>query len=83
MAALPQAPVYSELVDFIVGRISPEEILEFKVSPTAQARADKLIQRLKIGKITPAETAELEVMGEFDLLAGVLKARALAMLKHE
>src|SRR5574341_539318 len=74
-------PVYHELADFIVQKISPEDILAFKVSPAAQRRAARLLDKLKTDTLTPDESAELEQIAQFDLLVGVLKARAKAALE--
>jgi hypothetical protein len=85
MTAMSAIPVYHELADFIVEKISPEEILAFKVSPAAQKRAAQLLQTMKTASLTEEEAAELEQIeleqiAQFDLLVGVLKARAMAAL---
>lgn len=81
MTTMSAIPVYHELADFIVQKISPEDILAFKVSPAAQRRAARLLDKLKTDTLTPDESAELEQIAQFDLLVGVLKARAKAALE--
>jgi hypothetical protein len=83
MTAMSAIPVYHELADFIVEKISPEEILAFKVSAAAQKRAEQLLTTMKTASLTEEQEAELEQIAQFDLLVGVLKARAMAALKQK
>ena len=64
-------------------RVPPEEILAFKASSASQKRLENLLDRLKAEEITPEERAELDHMAEFDLMMGVLKARAVAIVKSQ
>jgi hypothetical protein len=80
MASTPAPRLYDELADFIVGNISPQEILAFKVSPSAQKRADALLDRLKTDDLAPDEAAELEQVAQFEMFVRVLKARAMVAL---
>jgi hypothetical protein len=81
MASPPISPVYNDLLQFLVERASPDQILAYRVSPEIQARADELLQRLKMEELTPEESEELGQMREFDLMVRALKAKALAALK--
>ena len=81
MASMNAIPIYHELADFIVEKISPDEILAFKVSPASQRRAEQLVELMKTAELSPEQSAELEQIAQFDLLVGVLKARAMAALK--
>lgn len=69
--------VYDEFLDFLVEQATPRQILEYRVSEAAQARAVYLTERNKNGSLTPDERAELDQMLELDLLLAALKARAL------
>ena len=69
--------VYDDLFDFIIEKATPEAVLAFKVSPKAQKRAAKLLDKNNAGTLTPKERAELDEMAEFNLLGSALKARAL------
>jgi len=83
MASPPVTHIYDDFVNFIVDRVSAEDILAFKASSASQKRMEKLLERLKAETITPEEKAELDHMADFDLLVGVLKAKAMAALNHK
>lgn len=68
---------YDELVEYLAERANPHEVMDFKVSDAAQARADDLLQRNNEGTLSPEEYLELEQMRYFDRLVSLLKARAL------
>lgn len=70
-------PVYDELLEYLVKKVTPDEILAFQVSEAAQQRAEELTRRNNAGTLTPEETVELEQMLQFDGLVSVLKAKAL------
>jgi len=76
MASPPISPVYNDLLQFLVEKASPEQIIAYRVSPEIQARADALLERLKAEEITLDEREELEQMREFDLMLRALKAKA-------
>lgn len=67
-------------INFLIEKISPEEILAYQASESEQARADELTEKNKSGTLTSAEQAELTQMLELDLLVSLLKARALVAL---
>ncbi|MBL8156193.1 MAG: hypothetical protein JNM70_18585 [Anaerolineae bacterium] len=68
---------FDELVDFLIAKINPQDILAFKPSDAAQERAELLLERSNSGTLTPEEAAELQQMLQVDRLVSVLKARAL------
>ena len=74
-AIIPTA--YDELVEYLAERADPQEVVDFKVSAAAQARADELLERNSDGTLTPEERLELDQMRYFDRLISLLKARAL------
>lgn len=74
--------IYEDFLDFLLEKLSAEDILNFKASPNAQQRADELMERNNAGEITREERGELERMMEIDLMISVLKARAVAMQKE-
>lgn len=80
MATSRITPVYDELLDYLVGKATPAEILAFRPSPTAQERADYLTDKNKEGALTPEEADELQQLLELDAFVSTLKARALAAL---
>lgn len=69
--------IYSEFIEYLAARATPEEILAFTVSAEAQARAEHLLQLQREGKLTPTDQAELDQMLHFDRLVSALKAKAL------
>ena len=81
MVSIAISPAYNDLLQFLVERASPDQILAYKVSPEIQARADDLLERLKADQLTPEEAEELEQMREFELMIRALKAQALAASK--
>ena len=82
MAIAQVPPIYNELLDYLIEKATPEEILAFKVSESAQVRADDLTDKNKSGTLTADESAELSQMLEFDMLVTVLKAKALEALSN-
>jgi hypothetical protein len=74
--------VYDEFLDFLIEKVTPEEMLAFRASQAAQARADELTELNKTGTITPTESAELEQLLELDLLLSILKAKAFIALQN-
>jgi hypothetical protein len=69
--------VYQEVIDFLIKRPTPEEIMAFKVSPKAQTRLEVLLAKNRSATISPMELAELDVYEQLDHLMILLKARAL------
>jgi hypothetical protein len=79
--ALPKlSPTYDELLNFILWKATPEEVLAFGPSDAAQERAEELLEKNNAGTLTPEESAELQQMLQVDRLVSVLKARALEAL---
>ncbi len=72
--------IYDELLDFLVERATPEEILAFKASEKAEERAEYLLDGNNAGMLRPEEKLELEQMLYFDRKISILKARAAADL---
>ena len=72
--------VYQEVIDFLIKRPTPEEIIAFKVSPQAQTRLEELLEKNRSAIISPMELAELDVYEQLEHLMILLKARAL---KHD
>lgn len=76
------SPVYNDLLDFLIEKATPQEILAFKASRIAEERAEELLEKNSAGTLTPEETVELQQMLEVDRLVSVLKARALEAVSH-
>jgi hypothetical protein len=71
---------YDEIFDYLASKVSPEDILAFKVSEKAQARATKLLDKNNAGTLTPEERNELDLILHFDGKVAVLKVEAAAKL---
>jgi hypothetical protein len=80
MGAVNLLPLYNELLDYLVDKATPQEILAFKASPEAQAYAQDLLERQSEGRLSPEETQILEQMEQVERLMSVLKAKALRAL---
>ena len=67
-----------EVISFLARRPSGDEIIAFRPSEQAAARAQELLGRNREGALTPAEAAELDEMCELDRFVALLKAEVLA-----
>ena len=72
---------YDNLLDYLIDKATPQEILAYQASEIEQERADTLTDKNKTGTLTTEERQELNQMMEVDLLVGLLKARAMSALK--
>jgi hypothetical protein len=82
--AIVQAPrIYDEILDYLIAKATPEEILAFRASSEADERAAYLIDGNNAGTLTLEEQIELQQMLYFDSRISVLKARAAAQLKKQ
>lgn len=77
---IPQA--YLEVLDFLVTRPTPQDILAFKVSPEAQERLSSLLDENREGTLTGSEVAELDVYEQLEHLMILMKARAIASVNR-
>jgi hypothetical protein len=68
--------VYQEVLDFLIKRPTPEEIIAFKVSPQAQTRLEKLLEKNRFGTLNSLELPELDVYEQLEHMMILLKARA-------
>ena len=80
MATVRVPSVYDELIEYFAKHATPQEILDFSISETAQERAEELLTRNSEDTITPDERIELEQMLHFDGIISVLKAKAMERL---
>ena len=81
MFATKLPPSYDSLLDFLVKKATPQEILAFELTPQQLSRAEELNEKSKLGHLSEVEAYELEKMMEVELLIGALRARALVALK--
>jgi predicted transcriptional regulator len=70
------AAVYQEVLDFLIKRPTPEEIITFKVSPQSQTRLQQLLEKNRSATLSALELAELDVYEQLEHMMILLKARA-------
>jgi hypothetical protein len=75
-------PVYLELVDFVAGGTTPEDVIDFHPSAEAQERLAELIERERRSQLTPAETSELSHFLELEHILRMAKAKARLILAN-
>ena len=63
-----------EVISFLARQPSGDEILAFRPSEQAAARAQELLRRNQEGALTAAEEAELDEMCELDRFVALIKA---------
>ena len=69
-------PLYRELTDFLARRPTREQIIGFKITPTAQARLEDLLERNHEETLDPAQRADLDTYLQLSEWLSILKARA-------
>nr|WP_199339856.1 hypothetical protein [Nostoc sp. FACHB-892] len=69
--------VYQEVLDFLIKRPTPEEIIAFKVSSQAQMQLEALLEKNRSTSLTQMELAQLDVYEQLEHLMILLKARAM------
>lgn len=74
--------IYGKLLDYLVEKATPQEILAFEVSEQDKEYAQELVEHNSAGTLTPQEAAHLEQMAEFNLLVTTLKAKAMKALQQ-
>jgi hypothetical protein len=70
---------YAEVLDFLLTRPTPHDILAFKVSDTAQARPQLLLDKNREETLSATEKAELDIYEQLEHLMILLKAKAYAL----
>lgn len=76
-------PIYLELVDFVAGGTTPEDIANFRPSAEAQQRVSELIQRERESQLTTEESTELAHFLELEHILRVAKAKARLILANQ
>jgi len=74
---------YQEVLDFLIGRPTSQQIIGFRVSNQSQARLQSLLQKNRDAVLSPAETSELNLYEQLDTLMGLLKVKALKALRSD
>ncbi|WP_354634617.1 hypothetical protein [Planktothricoides raciborskii] len=74
-------PAYTEVIDFLISRPTPREIIAFKVSAEAQNRLREVLEKNRQGTLHETEVAELDLYEQCDRLMTLLKAKAYSELQ--
>ncbi|MDY0096233.1 MAG: hypothetical protein RBT80_26365 [Candidatus Vecturithrix sp.] len=72
-----------EMLDFLISRPTPEQILAFKSSPAAQTRLETLLDKNREETLNEDEMLELEMYQELKHFFILLKAHARSVLFSE
>ncbi len=75
-------PIYLELVDFVAGGTTPQDVINFRPSAEAHARLAALIEREREAQLTAAEAAELNHFLELEHILRMAKAKARLILAN-
>ena len=78
--AIKQVSAYDEFVDFITALPAFEEIVNYTMSPTAQARVNDLLAANRNRRLTDAELEELDDYERLEHMIRRAKLRALEKL---
>jgi hypothetical protein len=81
MATAQRLNIIDEVLDFLVSTPTPEQIIAFHASETAQEQLRTLLDANRNGTLTAEEKAELDEMGRVDHFFTLIKARAMKVLK--
>ncbi len=74
MAVMERA--YEEVIDFLAGGTTPNNLIAFRPSPASRERVEELIRRSKTAELSPDEASELEHYLQLEHLMRLAKARA-------
>lgn len=72
--------IFEEVLEFLAGAPTAEEIVAFSPSEALQQRARYLLERNREGLLTPQERQELDDFARLNHFVSMLKARARARL---
>jgi hypothetical protein len=80
MATTQFHPAHDSMLDFLVERATPQEILAYEISEAERERALELLNKQEEGTLTPDEETELDAIEQMELLYMTLRAKALKAL---
>ena len=75
-------PAYLEIIDFIAGGTTPEEVVHFHPSPEAQRRITHLLDCECEQRLSAEEKAELDHFMELEHILRMAKAKARQILSR-
>ena len=81
--SVKKTKVYDEIIDFIAAGTTPQSVIDFKLSSTAQDRLEDLVYRHQTGELTPEEKRELDHFLTLEHIMRLAKARAYKYINTE
>lgn len=76
METAPSTATCQEVLDFLISRPTPQDILSFRVSDQAQSLLQELLQKNRTANLSDEDKAELDLYEQLDSLMGLLKVNA-------
>ncbi|NEO41603.1 MAG: hypothetical protein F6J90_36860 [Moorea sp. SIOASIH] len=73
--------IYDEFIDLVAQGTSPESVTKFQFSEATKEQIEDLVERAKLGDLSPSEKNELEQFLVVEHLIRLAKARAHQYLK--
>jgi hypothetical protein len=67
---------YMELIDFIAGGSTPEQVVAFRPSAETQKHVSELLEKNRKGELNESETSELDMYTELEHVFRMAKIRA-------
>lgn len=83
MTTIQTISITDEVLDFLAGSPSAEEILAFKVAPETQDRMSYLLEQNRNNALTETEREELEEFSPINHLLIMLKGKVRLKLKAQ
>ena len=74
---------YEEVIDFIAGGTTPDNVVSFQPSEETKERVRYLIEQEKSAELAPDEKSELDHYMQIEHIMRLAKARARRYLAHE
>ncbi|MBE9235445.1 hypothetical protein IQ227_05180 [Anabaena aphanizomenioides LEGE 00250] len=75
--------VYDEFIDFLAAGTTPESLINFHLSETAQNRLEDLIDKAKNNQLTKEEKRELDIFLNLEHVIRLAKAKAHKYINTE
>jgi hypothetical protein len=76
-------PAHDSILDFLVAKATPQEILAFELPEAERQRTIELLDKQDEGSLTSEEEAELDAIQQMDLLYIALRAKARRALRED
>lgn len=81
MALNRQVLGVDSFADYLLQKLTPQEILDFQVSAESQEYARDLIERNNAGTLSREEANDVQQILQFERMMTVLKSKALLALR--